>query len=164
MALTAKQEKFARLIALDGLSQSDAYRQAYNVGLDTSPATIYDNAHTLAHEHTKIVPRIAALRADTEAKLQDDIQVSVKKIIARLEAIGLADVPLDRVRVRDQVAALDKLAKVLGLYRDADDRDRSRAPVTQIVVMLNHGDRQAVESVALTSRVVEQALEPDTTE
>ena len=57
MALTNKQEKFARLIALDGLNQSDAYRQAYDVGPDTSPATIADNGYTLAH-HTDIAPRI----------------------------------------------------------------------------------------------------------
>ena len=45
------------------------------------------------------------------------------------------------VRPADKVAALDKMAKVLGLYRD-DRSDRDQRPVvTNVNVVLNHADQ-----------------------
>ena len=58
MELTPKQERFAQLIALVGLNQSDAYREAYNVGIDTSGPTVNQNAYRLM-QHAEIALRIA---------------------------------------------------------------------------------------------------------
>lgn len=60
--LTAKQEKFAQAIALEDMSQADAYRSAY----DTSKMgddTIYVKACNLAAQD-KIAVRIAELRKE----------------------------------------------------------------------------------------------------
>jgi hypothetical protein len=51
--------------------------------------------------------------------------------------VGYAAVKGD-VRPADKVAALDKMAKVLGLYRD-ERADRDQRPVvTNVTVVLNH--------------------------
>ena len=43
------------------------------------------------------------------------------------------------MRESDQVNALDKMAKILGLYRDADT-DRGKAvAINQVTVVLSHG-------------------------
>ena len=132
MALTNKQEKFARLIALDGLSQHDAYRLAYNVGPDTDPATINDNGYTLA-KHTDIAPRIKELKASLQAEVVTD----AAKILKELDKAG-SGVATGPLRWADKVAALDKMAKLLGLYRDVED-ERPRAVITHVTVVLDHG-------------------------
>jgi hypothetical protein len=100
MKLTPKQDLFARLIALDGVNQSDAYRRAYDAGA-----------------------RHAGL-------------VDVKDLVTKLQEIAGA-VTETPIRASDQIAALDKLAKLGGLYRDTS-RDAPPAPITQITVILNH--------------------------
>lgn len=58
--LTAKQEKFARLIALEGYTQHDAYLAAYDVE-STLPETINPAASKLAND-ANVGTRIAELR------------------------------------------------------------------------------------------------------
>ena len=59
--LTAKQEKFAQLVAA-GLNYSDAYRKSYDVAPSTPGTTFWDHASELAR-HALVKPRIAELRA-----------------------------------------------------------------------------------------------------
>jgi hypothetical protein len=130
MKLTPKQDHFARLVALDGVNQSDAYRRAYDAGGMRS-STVNRNASALAR-HGKVTARVAELRADARhAGLVD-----VKELIEKLQAIagGPVETP---IRASDQIAALDKLAKLGGLYRDTS-RDAPPAPITQITVVLHH--------------------------
>ena len=151
MPLTAKQEHFARLIALGGLSQHDAYLQAYNVRPGTDPATINDNGYTLAH-HTDIAPRIAELKAS----LVDEAVTDAASLVKELLTVGNVQVPASHVRAADKVAALDKVAKILGLYKDTEDARSSRPPViTNITVILSRGAGKEV--VDLPGRVVEAA-------
>jgi len=70
MGLTAKQERFAQCIALEGMSYADAYKTAYDVGSDTAMSTVYENASHLASD-TKIQPRIQELRSEYLARGQD---------------------------------------------------------------------------------------------
>ena len=63
--LTHKQEHFAQLVAA-GATQSDAYRQAYNVSPDTLPETVHQNASHLASD-TNVAPRIRELQAAAQA-------------------------------------------------------------------------------------------------
>jgi phage terminase small subunit len=130
MKLTPKQDLFARLIALDGVNQSDAYRRAYDAGA-MRPSTVHRNASALA-VHDKVATRVAELRADARhAGLVD-----VKDLVTKLQEIAGA-VTETPIRASDQIAALDKLAKLGGLYRDTS-RDAPPAPITQITVILNH--------------------------
>lgn len=60
MALTAKQEMFAKLIALEGMNQSEAYAKAY----DTSgwkPASVASKASTMASD-ASVAARIVVLK------------------------------------------------------------------------------------------------------
>ena len=151
MALTNKQEHFARLIALDGLSQHDAYLHAYNVSPDTSPDTINENASHLASS-TNVAPRIQELKAS----LQVEALASAASLVRELLTVGNVQVPAGHVRAADKVAALDKVAKILGLYKDTEDARSARPPViTNITVILNRGDEKRAEN--LPGRVVEAA-------
>ena len=46
-----------------------------------------------------------------------------------------------KIKLYDKMAALDKLAKIGGFYRD-DRREKESAPITQITVVLNHSSGQ----------------------
>ena len=64
--------------------------------------------------------------------------VTADDVLQELKQIGFAAVKGD-VRPADKIAALDKMSKILGLYRD-DQGDRDQRPVvTQVTVVLNHG-------------------------
>lgn len=60
--LTAQQEKFAQAIALEDMSQADAYRSAYNTSRMTDE-TIWARASELA-KNSKVAVRIAELRQE----------------------------------------------------------------------------------------------------
>lgn len=60
--LTIKQEEFARGIAIDGLSNTDAYRAAYDTSA-MQAGTVHNEACKLA-AHPKVSARIAALIAE----------------------------------------------------------------------------------------------------
>ena len=59
--LTAKHEAFARLVALENLSLTDAYSQVYE-STKSSPATINKEAYNLGSKNPKIATRIQELR------------------------------------------------------------------------------------------------------
>lgn len=58
MALTKKQEEFARLVALDGLNYSDAYRKVYDT--QATPSVLWANACKVA-KNDKVATRIKEL-------------------------------------------------------------------------------------------------------
>jgi hypothetical protein len=64
MALTAKEERFATLVALEGYTQHDAYLEAYDVLPDTKASSINEQAYVLS-KTLHISSRIAELRAAT---------------------------------------------------------------------------------------------------
>ena len=66
--LTAKQEAFAILLASGKLSQSDAYRQAYNPGT-TREASICERASRLANSD-KVLAMVRDLQRETRAEVQ----------------------------------------------------------------------------------------------
>ena len=64
--------------------------------------------------------------------------VTAADVLQELKQVGYAAVKGD-VRPADKVAALDKMSKILGLYRD-DRADRDQRPVvTHVTVVLNRG-------------------------
>ncbi len=92
--LTAQQEKFAQAIALEDMTQADAYRSAYNTARMTDK-TIWERASVLAND-SKVATRVAELRKEamtpkvmnaqkrreklTELAESDDPNVSMKAI------------------------------------------------------------------------------------
>jgi hypothetical protein len=132
--LTAKQETLCQLIALQGHDQSEAYRQAYDVSLDTLPATVWSEASRLVAN-----PKVAARIEELREAYQERTMVSAEEVIQELKQVGMATVTSD-VRPSDKVAALDKMAKILGLYRDPEkDRDAQAVQITKVTVVLDRG-------------------------
>ena len=72
--LTEQQSTFARLVVQLG-NQAAAYRQAYNVGPNTLPATVWQEASRLANT-AKVCERIQQLR--DEAAAQTTINVAAR--------------------------------------------------------------------------------------
>lgn len=64
--LTAKQERFAQLIAAGSCSQADAYRTAYQAA-DLAPARVHERASRLM-ANRKVVARVGELRAPAVAQ------------------------------------------------------------------------------------------------
>lgn len=125
--LTAMQERFAQNLA-SGLNHTDAYRQA-GYGGDSSPTTINTSASDLA-AHPQIVPRVEAIQQAAQAQ-NGNLQ---QQIVDKLTHIALANT-LEPVKASDQVQAIDKLAKMLGLYQERDPNAKP-VQVTRITVRL----------------------------
>ncbi|HAI99299.1 MAG TPA: hypothetical protein DCL97_01390, partial [Dehalococcoidia bacterium] len=59
-----------------------------------------------------------------------------------LKQVRMATVTGD-VRPSDEIAALDEMAKILGLYRDDDkNRDTDSVPISKVTVVLDRGHGQ----------------------
>ena len=137
--LTAKQERFAQLVA-SGSSYSDAYRQAYDAE-NTAGPTINSNAYKLAVEHNAVAMRIEELQGD----VGQEMQIHAQDLVAELQEIANAPVQ-GPVRAADKIAAVREIGRLAGLYRD-DRRDRDNRPIqlTKVTVILDHGDGTKTE-------------------
>ena len=110
--LTLKQELFCQAI-LRGLTQSDAYREAYDAKGMTAK-TINENASRLIHGG-KVAARVASLRAPVQTLLEKKLGITAERVAEELAAIGFAN-PHDLVPAlrsgdltglsREQAAAL----------------------------------------------------------
>ena len=134
MSLTPKQEKFAQLVAWDGLSQTVAYRQVYATG-NMKPETVWNNAYVLM-QHNDVSARVAELRQPLEAQAV----VSTNETLTILK--GIAE---NGRRDSDRIAACDKILKTLGAYR-GNSRDHDKpGPVTHVTVVLASGTSETLE-------------------
>ena len=148
--LTQQQEAFAHAIALNGLNQADAYRQTYHPD-NSLPDTIIENASRLAHD-SNVLARIQQLKASLHAEAVTD----AAKIVAELAKAGHGDAS-GPLRWADKVAALDKMAKILGLYKEQDGGRERQAPVTQVTVVLDYGPGHRGEVTETAYKVLEVA-------
>jgi len=84
MGLTVKQELFSKLVALDGLNPSEAYRQAY----DTNPinqSSIHEQSSKLM-SNNKVTTRIQELKEAVTSKLVWDKARIVSELGINAEA------------------------------------------------------------------------------
>jgi phage terminase small subunit len=112
MALTPKQEAFAKLIALskpeDGMTQTEAYRQAYN-SENMTDKTIWEKASLLASDD-KVRARIEELR-DKVA------QVAIVTLAEHLQELkSLRDAARDDLKFGPAIQAEVARGKACGLY------------------------------------------------
>lgn len=104
--LTQKQEKFAKAIALDGMSYSDAYRSAYDIKR-MSDKTINEKA-SLLKDQDKIRARIKELT---------DVVDTPKIMSAQKRKEWLTDVINDPdVDINARLKASDQLNRMEGEY------------------------------------------------
>ena len=114
--LTHKQDQFARLVAA-GASQSEAYRQAYDVSPNASPATIHAQASLVAANH-KVIARVKYYIDHTIANSQHDPMAIRVVVLNTLLEICQRSTAKDSDRNR----SAELLGKVRGedLFKDAD--------------------------------------------
>lgn len=106
--LTLKQERFAQLVALEGLMLVDAYRQSYDTTRMTDK-TAHESASKLAAD-PKVSARIKALRAE----LQD--RAVEKELWSRVDSINvLKTIAIDQeARGNEKVSAVKELNAMHG--------------------------------------------------
>lgn len=140
--LTPKQEKFAQGLG-SGLSQSEAYRQAYPSSLKWKEQTLWTRASEMA-KHRKVVSRVTTLREKaseiavlTASRIVEEIQKiafsniqgitkpdGTLKLPHELDpatAAAIASFEIDqyggvKYKFWDKNASLEKLAKHKGIY------------------------------------------------
>ena len=87
--LTAKQEKFADLVGTHGLSQSEAYRQAYTCEGWTDQAVAVAGSRLAASANVSL--RIAGLKASRVLAGVDASTFTVKKLMEAYLSIAFVD-------------------------------------------------------------------------
>lgn len=114
--LTAKQEKFAQLVA-DGCTQAEAYRQAYDVGEDTKPETIWRKACEVM-QNGKVSARVKELKALIQERVTDEICFKRKDAFECYKrAFDLADLQQNPQAMK---TCMDGIAKLLGLNEEKE--------------------------------------------
>ena len=126
MGLTVKQELFSKLVALDGLNPSEAYRQAY----DTNPinqSSIHEQSSKLM-SNNKVTTRIQELKEAVTSKLVwdkariiNELSVNVdlgretKQLAASNQALNLIGKAVGSVFEPDTVAVTGTVSVIHGL-------------------------------------------------
>ena len=106
MGLTVKQETFSKLVALDGLNPSEAYRKAY----DTNPinqSSIHEQASKLM-SNNKVSTRIKELKDTIENEIVSKVVWNKTKII---EELGIN---VELGRETKQLASSNQALKLIG--------------------------------------------------
>ena len=124
--LTAQQELFCKLL-FSGVSQSDAYRKAYNCE-NAAPETVQQMAKHAAQKPL-VIAHMRQLQEAWEGRASLDLLIS-KDEVQR----GIASIAFDlTAKNADRLKAFDMLAKMLGLYRAGeapkDDSNETLADV-----------------------------------
>ena len=113
--LTAKQRHFCRLVAEGTMSNSAAYRLAYDVGPGANPKTKRDASSRLLAD-SKVSAMVDELIAKRERVLRDKALSPREIVLARLQ-LAVADDSFGVNRIR----ALDLLATVSGMKKQSLD-------------------------------------------
>jgi hypothetical protein len=106
--LTKKQQKFTEALVLDGLTASDAYRQAYDT--KGKPNTVNVNAHKLT-KNAKVANTIEALERAKELAAWQSAEALRSLVISTLTEIATSETTKDATRVQ----AVKALGTVVGV-------------------------------------------------
>lgn len=106
--LTKKQQRFAEGVVLDGLTASDAYRQAYDT--QAKPNTVNVNAHKLTR-NAKVANTIEALERAKELAAWHSAESLRSLVISTLTEVATSETAKDATRV----AAVKVLGTVVGV-------------------------------------------------
>ena len=112
--LTAKQEAFAILLAAGQVTQSEAYRQAYNPGT-TREASICERASRLANSD-KVLAMVKDLRRETRA----DVQLTRASYCREL--LSLSAEARSKGAYSAAVSAMSAVGRCLGMNAPTDVR------------------------------------------
>ena len=142
MPLTAKQERFAQLVA-SGLTQSDAYRQAYDVSPSSLPSTTWSEANALATENHHVSTRIYELKQAAQAAALAELAWDKTRLVREAES------NMDLARTGgwrgagSANGALEIIGRATGILSDKP-RDQNPVRITRVVVVLSDSHLQPV--------------------
>ena len=111
---SSKQEKFSRLIALDGLSISEAYKQSYNCE-NMKQDSIYQLSCRLSKQ-VKIRSRIEQLRESVTDKLISDLAWTKERFIKEAESNLIQSRESNQMNPAN--TSLQLIGKVTGILED----------------------------------------------
>ena len=121
--LTPKQAHFARCVA-SGMSQIDAYKEAYNVGENTLAKSMYEKASRLMAQDN-IRSRVDSIIRAKEAAIIRSSVSRHTKVLEALEYFMENATNADSVKLR----ATELLGKSVGMFKDVnintDDNSRT---------------------------------------
>jgi hypothetical protein len=107
--LTPKQEVFCQAVA-GGKTQTDAYREGFNVRPATKPETTQNKAHKLMKKD-EVRARVAELKAQLSEKLLWTREDSLKTLIAVINAPDNAGNIISSVQAINKMQGFDAAEK-----------------------------------------------------
>ena len=138
--LTPKQAHFARCVA-GGMTQADAYREAYDPSEGTKPETIHSLASRVM-ARGEVRARVDAIIAAKERALAVSALSDRDKVLTKLR-LWIDGAPTDS----NQLRAAELLGKASGTFTEQ--------------VSINQGDRDASEVAAEIERILAGVVSDD---
>ena len=139
--LTAKQRAYCDAIALEGLSQSDAYRSAYNAE-KMSDAAIWTEASLLSAD-PRVAQRVAMLRERRERSLVCSSINDADLVRSKLRAFIETAQPQDSAKIK----ATELLGRASGVFLDRIETSSVDRTPAEISAELADRLAAAIESV-----------------
>jgi hypothetical protein len=124
--LTAKQDKFARLVA-EGKTQADAYREAYNA-LKMADKTVWERASFEASKD-KVKTRIDELKKEFTKKLDIVSTITVERQIKYTQKV--IQECLKTGDFNNSLKAMDMQNRLIGLYAPTKTDNKTTVEFTE---------------------------------
>ena len=153
--LTVQQDAFAHAVA-SGLNQSDAYRLAYNVALDTLSSSVAEVGSRLGAD-VNIIARIAAIKAAAEAATIQQIAWNRAKLVREADRHRELALSGGWRGVSAANGALEVIGRAMGLL--ADNVPEFQQPITRVVIVLDHGQGRVTQETRIVEAAPPAALE-----
>ena len=130
--LTPKQESFALAVA-SGMTQSDAYRKAFNVRPNTKTDSINQAASKLMAD-----PKISSRVQELRKPVADKAMITLESHITRLQE--LAEIALENGQVAAAIKAEELCGKASGIYVEKKQITGADGGPIQHAVKVKFGD------------------------
>ena len=160
---SSKQEKFARLVALDGLSISEAYKQSYDTD-NMKQDSIYQLSSRLSKQ-VKIRSRIDALKQAVTDELVTDLAWTRERFIKEAESNLIQSRDLGQMNPAN--TALSLIGKVTQILEDKP-QNQINIGIIETIGKLPDSVLQQLESMVsiessnnVTSNIDTDAIEGD---
>ena len=125
--LTPKQQHFARCVA-SGMTQSQAYREAYDVKPDSKSETIWARASELMAD-SRVRERVDRLIGQIEARIAADAASDAEYVRQQLRKLSQSAGPTDANKLK----ALELLGRSAAVFTDViDDKRQNRRSADQL--------------------------------
>lgn len=129
--LTAKQEKFAQLLGTSTISQSDAYRQVYDIAKSTDKS-VWELASSLAN-NIKVKSRIEQIKSECQVHLKYDAEAHFREL-ERLRNLALTPSgEHGNINISAGIRATELKGKLVGLYEQKPEINSPKSISVQIV-------------------------------